>query len=209
MGLSALMAAITSAALLHTQIQQSERHENRRRQNKFSAIRALMPIYLDILWSYIDHNINAIQNFLDDDAYVSSDGKVSIDVMDIPSSTIEFLSSIIEFSDSDTNIISILIGLIQIQDARLKRYKSGIDLIDINENSLNEYIVQLYIMKQIVSDLYNYARRQSEHIPSSVKWDDVIRSMDFGGEELWSHDGALALARPRRDRQGEFVQFPF
>lgn len=215
-GLLALLAAGTSAIflrdqiqLLRDQIQQSERHESGRRANKFNAIRSLMAIHLNALSNYISHNIDYIQRFIDIEDCKFDGDKISIDIMDIPSSTIEFLSSIVEYSNDDTRIIQILIGLIQIEDARLKRYKSGIDPLDISERSLNEHIVELYIIKQVVLDLYNYARRQSDFLPSSVRWGDVVGAMSFGGEELWSHDGALAIARPRHERQGEFVQFPF
>lgn len=137
-GLLALIAAGASAILLHDQIKQNERHEAKRRHNKFNAIISLLSIHLNILSNYIDHNISVIQSFIDNDGQEMIIGsKIIINIMDIPSSTVEYLSSFIEFSDQDSRIISVLIGLIQIQDARMRKYKTVCEPENVHESYLN------------------------------------------------------------------------
>ncbi|MCP3477621.1 hypothetical protein NLM33_46560 [Bradyrhizobium sp. CCGUVB1N3] len=169
----------TNRSLAH-----SEKLETRRRRQKQTALRAMLPLALAQVGAYAEQTAKALQTLITQcDQETLPFDVVQVDfVKPLPSETLKSFSEFIEYSDEmSVDVIASTVAMIQIHDSRLR----GI-LQDNHDPSRSRVIVRSDLERSIVdgtiiyaggSSGFNYARRRQDSWPDELTWDEVIRAL--------------------------------
>jgi hypothetical protein len=181
-GVLAIAAAVAGAALLRSQIAQTERHEKGRRQNRFNAARALLPLALDGVVGYAQATIAELASAL---PFCRNHGLLppSFTIPSAPPDLVRPLQEAIEATEQN-NVVALLsdiIGEMQVLSARVRglsdpqqmRHASGVHL------NIEEFLVQAGKLYAMASALFDFARREDDVGPKVVAWGKVVSALQM------------------------------
>lgn len=202
-GILAIVAALVGSVLLYRQINQADRLEKKRAERRFAAIRATLPLVLKEICDFARRMLDELVRAREVRPDVSV-GPVSEDY-DPPEIALHLVSSlqeIIEATDSPWVVdwICEIIREIQIlssrsrslQDATDMRYNSSVP------SNIDEYIVQAARLHVITSNLYPFARGETDQPPDPISWDSVSSFLFFRHIEREEFSGVYSVLK-RRD----------
>ncbi|WP_370113194.1 hypothetical protein [Bradyrhizobium sp. USDA 329] len=131
-------------------------------------------------------------------------------VRPLPADTLKTLSDFIEYTDhGEVRILEALIAAIQVHDARLR----GIYSIN-NDPNIVGVVIRADLEGRIVDAasiyagaavFYNYARRRSNELPTSVPWENV--AVALSNMRIW--DSEYPRVYETLERQRSFSTGPF
>ena len=173
-------------------IRHAEHLETRRRTRKHAALRALLPDALADLINYAEQSsrqLDALLNSFSGGKLPPKTVPMSL-AQTLPSETLRTLADFIEYSDTvDVGLVEAIVALEQIHEARLR------DVVAANHNPMGGRLVLPTEIEARIIDaasiyaaaaaLFEYARRQQDHMPQTISWDEVtsaLRLMHF-----WDH----------------------
>jgi hypothetical protein len=174
-------------------LRHAERLENNRRNQKHSAVRAILPLALSQVLAYAERSARALSELVgrcEDDILPAMTAPENL-VEPLPSETLKALADFIEYSDkANVTVLEATIALIQIHDSRLR------GLVEDNRDPSETRIVVLTEIENRIIDaasiyagaasIFDYARRRSQDLPTTMTWDSVaraLRNMRFWDEE--------------------------
>ena len=180
----ALIAATIAYWNTNRSIEHSETLETRRRQQKQTALRVMLPLALSQVGAYAQQTAKALQALVAscDNETLPFDTVQTDFVKPLPSDILKSLAEFIEYSDDmNVDVIASTVAMIQIHDSRLR----GI-FQDNHDQSRSRVIVRSDLERSIVdgaiiyaggSSGFNYARRRQDSWPNESTWDEVIRAL--------------------------------
>lgn len=193
-------------------LRHAERLENNRRNRKHSAVRAILPLALSQILAYAERSARALIELVakcEDQILPTKTASENL-VEPLPSETLKALADFIEYSDkANVRVLEATIACIQIHDSRLRGLAE-----DNRDPSETHIVLRTEIENRIIDAasiyagaacIFDYARRRSEDLPTTVTWDSVaraLRNMRFWDEE---HPQLYAkLAQRERISSGPF-----
>jgi hypothetical protein len=212
-GFAAFAGAVLTVLVINKQIREASRQESERRRRQNLAARAMMPAALSEICFYSERCISLLRTLLPATGEHRVFGHFN-EVPAVPAEALFTLRQSIEFGDDRVaEAIADLIRKIQIQHTRIIGTKSRLLSPDetVLRTNLLDYIVDALEVHARASNLFRYARRETEHAPAepnsdNVKlsarncglWDD-INSEIFGRiEKMYGTENGAGIAVPRR-----------
>lgn len=195
-GILAIFAAIIGAIYLERQVSQADNHEKERVRKRYLASRATMPLALSKLISYANSSSSAMRSLHKQcrgEAIRDRDNIVLPEFPSIPDGSVSMLRDMIEASGNDLGVwIAGIISRIQVQNARILSIYDDLSDPEINSRVITKYNIEEYIIDSAkiyatVEALFEFARMESDVIPSTVEWTDIrkaLRLMGFYKEEF-------------------------
>lgn len=183
-GLLALAAALIGAYLIHRQISQSDRIEQRRIGSKREAVRAVLPLALSTMTNYAEASGRAAFALLDQcvGRSLPTSGVVLPDVPLPPVEALATLKELVEYLDpSEVRPIALLIADIQVQSARLQdaiASSPGGSRIVLQTN-LEECALDAAIVYARTTRLFEFARGATNEVPQRIAWEAVMNALYF------------------------------
>jgi len=174
-------------------IRHAEDLETRRRTHKHAALRALLPDALANILNYSDQSscqLVALLNSFSGGQLPAQTVPMNL-AQALPSETLRTLADFIEYSDmADVGLVEAIVALIQIHEARLR------DVVTANHNPQAGRLVLPTVIEERIIDaasiyagaaaLFEYARRQQDHMPQTVSWDEVTTALSL--MHFWDHE---------------------
>lgn len=187
MGLMALASAVAGVAYLHRQIRQTEELEDKRRERKLAAVKAVGPLALSIIGDYAKQCTDALKDLhhqCGNNPALPPSGVVSPAVPPVPKETVTLFSEFIEYSEgADADLIEELMRDIQVQQSRLRGVVSNIanPNMMVTKRNIEEYLIDAGSVYAKGAASFDFFRRRSKKLPAEITWDQVksgLRIMD-------------------------------
>ena len=174
-GALAIGAAGAGAILLYSQIKQADRHESERRERRFAAARATLPLALSEITSFARIMVEVLAALRTRviNPTALPEAFVSPTVSD---ELIKNLQGFIEAAHDFTIVDHVceIIREIQVLTARVESLQNDASLIG-QEANIDEYIVQAARLHVIAGNLFDFARGSETNPPSSISWAELSR----------------------------------
>lgn len=175
----ALLAATIAWINASRQIRHVAELEVKRRSRKQMALRAVLPLGLSAISEYAEKTSGALNSLRMQCVEGALPDEVEIvKFPNVPSDTIETMAEFIEFSDDlNVRLFEKLLARIQVQSARISDLasrlgaKSGRGVIQ--RHSIEGYIIDAASIYAGAAAAYDYARQETEKLPSDITWDSV------------------------------------
>lgn len=203
-GILAIVAAVIAAALLYTQINQTERHEQDRRKRRLEAARATLPLVLSQICGFAREMVMQLVAARRDRASRTT-GPIGgpFNPPELSREIIVDLQAFIEASDN-MKVNDLLCEVIRETQVLTSRARSLTDTTDTNWNSsipanLDEYIVQAARLHTITGNLFDFARGEVDGPPDEISWDSVSSFLFFRHIEEADFPGVYEILKRRRD----------
>jgi hypothetical protein len=175
-------------------IRQADDLETRRLRRKRAALRAALPLALAAVITHAEQSANELGVLLKK----FSEGKLPPNavppnlLLRLPTEALSTLADFIECSDElNVSVLEATIAWIQIHKARVG------DIVIANQDPASRRLVLQREVEGCIIDaasiyagaaaIFEYARRQKDHLPATVSWDDVTNAlglMHFLGQEF-------------------------
>lgn len=210
-GMVALAAAFVGGAYITEQIralnsqvnrqfEASQNLENERRQRKFAAARAVLPLTLNNLCEYASRCGAALKKMLDHqlDEKIPNDIEIP-DLPTLPKDVIDELRNVVEFGDEQiSKAAATLIREIHYKTAGLKNlwqeYRAPGHHVTPVSNVEGQVLDMALIYARGIA-LFDYARGETEDVPGDPRQHDVVAALNQIGflkaEYQRIHDAAL------------------
>lgn len=183
----ALVAAGLTILVLVRQIRQSDRQHKLERQKKLEAARAVMPLALSRL---VDYAESALNYSLIGKSKISSRETHDQELPHVPDDVISVLREVIEYADDGLagHALRKLISEVQYHHARMRDLPrqettvqpTGVRRIGMPEN-YDQGIWDAIHLYLHASAFFDYARFETDIMPSEPTRDEVRKRMDFIG----------------------------
>lgn len=206
-GALALFAALIGAVFIYAQIRQSSRHERERREGRYAAVRATMPLTLSALAQYADDSATALRQVLAQ--RVGEEVPVGValpDLPQVPEQAVRSLQELVEAAPpAIRDVVSDLLGDVQVQSGRMRGMFAALAVgappthITLVVN-VEEAILDAVDLYTSASSLFDFARRRTLGAPSPPTWKEVSNSLhilrfyDYEFPDL--HETAKRRAKP-------------
>lgn len=193
-GMVALAAAFVGGAYIteqiralnsqvNRQIEASQNFENARRQRKFAAARAVLPLTLSNLCEYASRCGAALKTMLGHqlDEKIPNDIEIP-DLPTLPKDVIDELRNVVEFGDEKiSKTAATLIGEIHYKTARLKNlwqdYRApGHHVTPVSD--VESQVLDMALIYARAIALFDYARGETEEVPDAPKTHDVVAALN-------------------------------
>ena len=203
-GILAIAAAVIAAALLHSQINQTERHEQDRRNRRLESVRASLPLVLSQICGFArEMVVQLVAARRDRPSNTTGPVEGEYNPPELTREIINDLRAFIEASDN-AQVNALLSEIIRELQVLTSRARSLIDAADTNWNSsiptnLDEYIVQAARLHTITGNLFEFARGEAEGPPDEISWDSVSSFLFFRHVEKDDFPGVYAILERRSE----------
>ncbi|MBY5349572.1 hypothetical protein [Rhizobium leguminosarum] len=191
-GFAAVTAAYLSVAAVRDQIKQAEQIERNRNQARHDATRAILPLALSGICQYAIECSAQLRDL----GNLCWRGRLPPDVdiaafPDLPLGAIATLKEFIEYSSQhDRRLVAKMVSTIQVQTARLQGMRSdrprGTIVLRIN---IDDHILDAAEIYGRATALFEYARRDTDHMPNDLCAQDVYPALSAFGIWDMSREG--------------------
>lgn len=172
-GFLAVFLATIGSILLYRQIKQVERHEGERRERRFAAARATLPLALSEITLFARQMVTWLGT-----RSTQIPGNVSAGQISSPPVVSERLVANLQgFIEAAHNPVVVdcvceIIREIQTLSARAESLQMTVGMIGIQQN-IDEYIVQSARLHVIAGNLFEFARTRVSQPPDSIPWSEL------------------------------------
>lgn len=182
-GFGAVGAAVVSVYYLRKQTADTTIRETTRRQHRFTAARARMPLQLSEIIQYADDAIILLRQYLDGigEQQPPGDALQRLPRPTLPDQAILALETIIETTDDDAfvNLLAAMIAEMQVLDSRLRGLaREGRGL---GANNLQAYLMNAAKVHAYAAGMFEFARRETENPPHVLDWNQAIVALNLSG----------------------------
>ncbi len=184
-GLSALVAAIFTIAVLVWSTKKSDRHNNERRRKKFESARAVMPLALSRL---VDYAERALTYSLIGKKNITKHGTHADAFPQLPDDVVPILREVIEYADEDEvgHALRELISEVQVHDSRMHSLPGGEVVVEPTgvpriklPRRYDQAIWDAVHLSLHAAAFFDYARFRTDALPEKPTDDDVRNRMIF------------------------------
>ena len=206
-GVLAIAAAFIGGGFIYYQTAVARRHEAERVARHHAAARAVLPLALSGMVDYAEEAANALESLRSTivGRRVHGHAGLTFEVPRIDSSIIDRLATTIESaSELVSDRIALIISEIQVLDSRLKdvadrlRPESSSILVSYN---LDDYTVNAATIYARCSELFAYARRETDDAPAVFPTADSLRTaLRLLGFDETTHEDVFKMAIARAER---------
>lgn len=205
-GTLAIAAAFIGGLFINRQIRQTERIERQRLERRHAALRAMMPLALSDLMGYCyaaAAQLRAIYSGSRDG--IIPDGNINPRFPSVPAEPLILFRDLIEVSDSNfCHLLAKLLAKIQLQSSRVR----GLENAEFQtrpsmhlSSTIEQYIIDTATLYAYAAVLFEYARAETNSVPSFVEWASVHSALNNLG--FWQPDDtALHDLLIHREKQG-------
>jgi hypothetical protein len=202
----ALFAAYIAYQNANRTIKNNSKLETSRRQQKHESTRAVLPLVLTKLNQYAEDSANSLKLFAERHVVANRAPTHTFTdawVKELPIDTFEALAEFIEYADSiNTQIVSDMIAFIQIYDSRTRGHvqrNCGRDAQEMLSHDIQNLIVDAASIYAAASALYDYARRRTHSLESTISWENVRNALGY--MRFWPEENVeLFEGLERRER---------
>ena len=196
-----LLAAVIAFNAVKSQIDNTIKLENRKRQNKFNARRSILQIHLSEIIDFLEKYIKDMSVFLE------TKGKSPLSKFFLPKSTMKLLSDLIEYGDHlDTDSLRNLIMQLQVFKARTSMLVSS-DLAIESEKWLEitvyGFAVDGLIILAMVSSMFDFARGNSSSLGETPTVEEIEQKYQIFAPQL-DEEKIYKIIQGRKGRLGPF-----
>jgi len=179
----AVIAALLGAIYLRRQIRQTWDIENRRRERRRAALRAVGPLVAAAIIEYATECADALKELHRQcvGLVLPQSGVTVPKLPPLPAATIDRFTEFIEYSKlGETELIEDMLSDIQIQRARLRGTLRNIGNPNetITKRNIEAYIIDTGQICARAAASFNFFRRRSEALRRDIDWGDVRRSLN-------------------------------
>jgi hypothetical protein len=165
----AILAALLAGWYLQKQMRQAERQAEARREKKFMAARANLPLALSLISNYAFECARVLNTLL-----ANMDGqhpRRNSEILAFPAPPAEAISNLtatVEYTGNRaiSEAVSDLLGEIQVANAHFQRIQGQHTEDGLQQGNLDELIMDVADIYARTDDMSGFARRESETIPS-------------------------------------------
>lgn len=180
----AILAAVLGGLFIQRQMRHAEQIENARYARKFAAARANLPLALSGLSDYAFQTAQTLKEF-----YSNLEGRhlrpdyEGPSFPSPPAEAIANLSAIVECAPNANaaETISDLLGEIQVANSRLRRLHIRSERYGLFQSNIDGYVIDIADIHARISNMFDYARRESETIPAKPDLESVLSALNLLG----------------------------
>jgi hypothetical protein len=176
-------------------IDNSNLQEKHRRERKFAALRAVLPLALSSICDYAESTSACL---LDLHRQCVQGGLPKRDVVSwpesrprLPDETVDAISEFVEYSDEvEVDLFEQMLSRVQVLNARLRKLFEGSRRWQSrsagSQHNIEEYILDCARIYAAAAAAFEYARKEKSDLPKSVGWEQITSSLNSMG--LWEHE---------------------
>lgn len=218
-GLIAIVAALIGGGFVYYQTRAAQLAERDRLRRRHAAARSTLPLVLSGMMGYARRVAIGLRrmHLAGTVDYVIHETIVTFDVPSLPTDATRALSEVIEAASNEmAEVISDLLGELQVQNGRLQSLRDGAEAGGVGRRNLPKAELEEYICD--VAEIYarcelllSYARRETETASGTPSGDDLLRALRLMGFHESAFDRVKETVRrraQRRDNSGQLDAQP-